>query len=281
MKTHITTNVINEKEKINILLISGVHGNELTSIKALSLFSKNNNFKYRSIKTITCIHGINIEGIRKCVRDIPKDDNNDLNRMFKDEFNPFEILKSHIEKNDIIIDVHSSYNLNECVLIDIDENASSIIRFCNKIGIPYCCRYSSNSTIKKYAFSQNKIGITLELNGMNNIDYQSAFEYGSRYIYNILSKIDLLIKFKQTLDQVNIKPYVSQICNHEGIFEQNYINGDLIKENQTFGQIYDLDGSVVEDCLTTSSGRFLGGGNKGGYVKVGDEIGIIQPEIKY
>ena len=85
----------------------------------------------------------------------------------------------------------------------------------------------------------------------------------------------------QTLDQVNIKPYVSQICNHEGIFEQNYINGDLIKENQTFGQIYDLDGSVVEDCLTTSSGRFLGGGNKGGYVKVGDEIGIIQPEIKY
>ena len=166
-------------------------------------------------------------------------------------------------------------------IIDIDENASSIIRFCNKIGIPYCCRYSSNSTIKKYAFSQNKIGITLELNGMNNIDYQSAFEYGSRYIYNILSKIDLLIKFKQTLDQVNIKPYVSQICNHEGIFEQNYINGDLIKENQTFGQIYDLDGSVVEECLTTSSGRFLGGGNKGGYVKVGDEIGIIQPEIKY
>ena len=101
MKTHITTNVINEKEKINILLISGVHGNELTSIKALSLFSKNNNFKYRSIKTITCIHGINIEGIRKCVRDIPKDDNNDLNRMFKDEFNPFEILKSHIEKNEL------------------------------------------------------------------------------------------------------------------------------------------------------------------------------------
>jgi predicted deacylase len=70
----------NKKGK-KILIISGVHGNELTPIYCSYLLSKQN-FDKKKFKRITIVSAINDNGVAKNTRDIPNMSTSDLNRMF-------------------------------------------------------------------------------------------------------------------------------------------------------------------------------------------------------
>ena len=78
---------IKGKGNKNILILTGIHGDELTPIYAGYLLSKYNWLESFAnyFHTLTILNAVNINGIKKNTREIPSDSTTDLNRMFKNE----------------------------------------------------------------------------------------------------------------------------------------------------------------------------------------------------
>ena len=189
----------------NILLIAGVHGDEITPIYALMLILKNINLLDLSkIKTLTIINGINESGIEKHTRNIVNNHTDDLNRSFNDpHIDSILELKTLIDENDVIIDIHSSPSCIEFALIDIDEFTMSLKEWCDISLVPTAYRYSTANTIKRYSLLNNKLALTLEINKLDIIDIESA--------KNVIIHINNLLI---TVDEINLiksDPNVNEI----------------------------------------------------------------------
>jgi len=234
-----------------ILIISGVHGNELTPIFCTYLLSKCNLNDY-DFKKITIISGINLKGIQNNTREIPSIETNDFNRMFDVEEDIKIIIDEYIKNNDIIIDVHSSPECLEFMLLNQNEYTNSYVNFCKNNNINYLIRYSTANTIKKYCIDLNKISFTLELNKMNYIDYNSA-ENGK----------DIILKIIKNCNNLNIQksepiyePYQELLTYRSGIFCKNNKCGYIITKDDEIGKVLDLITFEEYPIIFKKEGKF-------------------------
>jgi len=230
----------------NILILSGVHGNELTPIYCSYLLSKYDDIfffdkkyiKSKSFKKLTILSSINDDGIIKNTRDIPNNSTTDINRMFNSELkvNIQEELKTLINENDVIIDIHSSPHCTEFALINQDRKTNSYIDFLKNIDVNYAIRYSSANTIKKYCLDLNKIAFTIELNGMNKIDYDSAGK-GFELVCKIINNIR---KFEVVESEPKYDTLTELLTYRKGLFITELKPGDIIVPLQQIGYVLDL-----------------------------------------
>lgn len=281
-----TFKVSKNGEGKRVLLIAGMHGNERTPIQSLILFKTNHlqkliesyqKFNLSEISEITIINGINLYGIRDGIRDIANTktgaNTKDLNRKFVWEeyektFDPFSVLEKEVEKHDVVIDVHSSPGMmNHVMLLDYGETAFPYIKWCNDAKFQFAIRYSEERTLKRYAIEKGKIGVTLELNGMDFIDHVSA-RMGAQNIE------DLLMNFRQ---ETFTKKYSGILRTFVEL--QSPETGLLV-----FPHVLDYSGKVLCD-VTTSQTTFSGNGSllyvkdKGSFVKKGEIAFALQPEV--
>lgn len=233
----------NNKEGKNILIISGVHGDEITPIFCTKLLQEhlvdcNNNY---DVNNITIISAVNKNGIKNNTRDITKKQSNDLNRLFTldDDEDYVAILKTYIVENDVIIDIHSSPNCTEFVLINQDFYANSYVEFCIKNDIKYFIRYSSSDTIKKYCSNLNKLSFTLELNGINKANFHSMV-IGYDIVKTIISNInDLNIIKEEPKYNIGTEIYTlysglnEYFINKDDIIDV-FLDFNMVTDNETF-----------------------------------------------
>lgn len=237
---HKTTIKGKKKKGKNILILAGVHGNELTPVYCANLIATSNIDELKkSFKKLTILNAVNLEGIKNNTRDIPDDSTNDLNRSFKkdDNKNIIDQLKEYIDSHDVIIDLHSSPSCSEFVLLNQDEYTNSYADFCEKYGINYLIRYSANDTIKKYGLEKGKISFTFEMNKMDNVSIISA----SRAFTSIGQIIKNINKFEVSKSEPYYETYREFYTHHEGIFFPNKETGDVISHGQSLGKILLLD----------------------------------------
>ena len=227
----------NKKGK-KILVIGGVHGDELTPIYSVYLYQKYlKSNKKRDFKSLTIINSINKSGIENCTREMSNNNTSDLNRKLSHEnFSPTDKLKELIEKNDVIIDCHSSPKCCDFVLLNMDEYNNSYVKFCEKNNINYLNRYSNANTIKKYALDMDKISFTIELNKMNYVDIESA-KSGKDLISNIVENINSM-KYKKS--EPKYEPYTEFNHHKSGIFFPKHKLGEVISKGDKIGYILDL-----------------------------------------
>lgn len=181
---------------LNVLIIAGVHGNELTAMNVCNdlynHFSKCHNSLILNAN-LTVLNYVNEYGLKKCVREWASvENNNDLNRYHycEDDVvkNEREYLKKVILQNDIVIDIHSSPNISEFFLID--NNSCINLEYFKENGIPYVVRDFDGKTIKSFclgSFNTNQkkiLGFTFETNGMKEVNFES-----SKRSFNILRKV--------------------------------------------------------------------------------------------
>lgn len=263
----------NNKGK-NILIIAGVHGNELTSIYCAYLLSKYDytNFNF---KKITIVNSINKIGVIKNQREIPNTATSDLNRMFnlEDTIDIKEVLEKEIKEHDIIIDIHTSPKCDNFVLLNQDDNTNSYVDYCEKNNINYLIRYSSTNTIKKYCIDLDKISFTLELNMMDYIDFDSA-EKGKEIVLNIIKNNNFSIK----KEEPKYESYVELQTYKAGLFISEKICGDVITKNDIVGSILDLDTQEIYTVKCMFNGKYriicFGSAN---YVDANNSICFLQP----
>lgn len=263
----------NEKGK-NIIVLSGVHGNELTPIYSTYLLSKSD-FSLLDFNKLTIISSINRQGIIKNSRDIPNTTTNDINRMFTtEETIDFDDFVKILEENDVIIDVHSSPWCTEFLLINQDERANSYVEFCNKLNISYAIRFSSNNTIKKFCLDKNKISFTLELNGLNYIDKNSG-ENGENIITKIVKNIEM---FENKPSEPEFEVCSEFFTYKEGLFLPTKRCGENIEKNEILGYIINLETFEESKIIMNKSGKFkiicYGDTN---YIDSNNPICLLQP----
>jgi len=262
----------------NVLVIAGVHGDELTPIYAVSKMLEKNSFNgvLDHFSKITVINGLNISGLRNNSREIASNSTQDLNRMFSKEtpVECVEILKNNIEKNDVIIDIHSSPNCANFALIDIDEYTESIMNWCDDANIICAFRYSGADTIKRYCLDQGKLAVTIELNKMNVVDKDSAHDC-EKMVNNLIVKSS---DFKLKKSDFTIKEPLRELKTHkEGIIDNYKKNGEYISEGSVICEIFDFEMMKIGDIKAETSGYVICQPSND-YVKRGDTVFLIQPE---
>lgn len=249
-------NIIKIRGKNNkgkkILIISGVHGNELTPIYCTYLLSKCKLDKSK-FKKITIISSINKEGVSKNTREIPSNGTNDLNRMFDIEIpiNLKQELDNYIRKHDIIIDIHSSPKCNEFMLLNVNNYTNSYVDFCEKYDISYLVRYSSANTIKKYCMDLGKVSFTLELNQMDYIDYKSA-EKGLDIISKVIINSNCINITKSK--PVN-KPYVEVKTYKSGLVISSKKCGDIVSQGDWIATVMNINNFDTYEIVSEFKGK--------------------------
>lgn len=161
----------------NVLLIAGVHGDEQNAIKVCNDVVKKNPWKLLILPESE-------EARKKNVRCI---DGYDWNRHAE------EIDLKNASDYNVIMDVHCSPNLQNCVVIDNNRYAANYIKFCNENDIPYAL-VDAKDTIKnsviKYNSLFNKYGsgiaaFTVELNGMGITD-KATYESNVKFLTTLV-----------------------------------------------------------------------------------------------
>lgn len=273
-----------------VLFIGGVHGDELTSI--YSLMRLNEELQnpdvlntLTSIKQITILNMVNMPGLENKCRDFyGPTQSNDLNRQFitddnYDMENVVKTLKREISKHNIIIDVHSSPNIFNCALIDIDETCGPMAKYFESLDIPYAARYCKNSTIKKYcmkdfhcSFDYEKIGMTIELNGLGQIDFTSASS-----AYNMLLKI--LQNPPQKLNKIryHISEMIYIKCADSGFVIMEPRPTSFVTKGEIIAKTINYDLKLKHEYLAPCDGYIIEYTN-GQYMLESESIFSIQPK---
>jgi predicted deacylase len=271
-----------------VLIITGLHGNELTPLYAGKLLKDmltEETVESLNLHSIKIIHGANPAGIVAGTREVANTATRDLNRD-SNKAN-WEVSGSHfrnlIDGADIIIDIHSSPNCDEFMLIDEDEQSRMFVNICSEIGCSYGLRYSSKETLKAYANEKpDKLGFTIELNGMNKIDVESA-KMGSRIVYNLIEKLssENITNFKKRwvkdkTDNINDNVMIEIPAIDSGIISVNYEMGDQVNKGDVLFYIFDLDYTNKKDVICPVDGRIIYRNGRD-FVTAGDEVYGIQP----
>ena len=176
----------------------------------------------------------------------------------------------------ILIDLHSSPNCSEFVLIDYNERARYYVDLCKATNVPFGVRYSNGNTIKKFVQDRGGIAITLELDRMEKINYGSAtsgIDIVKRLLNEIVNKD--FYEAKPTGD-----PIYQYYCYKSGLVEYVAKPGDFIEEGQTIANILNVrDGKVLESIISKFSARVLLVGRD--YASTADSIAVVQNESSW
>lgn len=246
-----------------LLLLSGLHGNEYTPLYALSLLRSGKflNSIAKHYQYITIVECFNDYGIKENLREFKG--NNDLNRIYaKDMY--VETLKSLMDEHTHIIDIHSSPNCNEMVVINQNEQANSYVEYCLQYNIQYVLwNEASKFSIKQHAIDNKRVSFTVECNGISLVDNKS--------VDKTLILLKRLLKKLHTIVIERRKPRYRAAYNvcasNEGVFTN-------IKNT---GYILDINTSEISKMKLNKHKDDIPCSIKVGYVKFGDVVAITQP----
>lgn len=237
-----------------ILVIAGVHGNELTPIVVVDhlrrIIEENKGVDNSNYSKFTILNVVNESGIKNRTRDFISGFTNDINRKFADNMDiDIECIRKYINDADIVIDIHSSPSCTPFFLINQDMYANSYVEFMEYNNLPYLLRYSNASTIKKYALEIGKKAFTLELNRIGVVNISEVDES-----INLLCKsLNLMRYLFVTKETPKYEPYKEVFTHHTGVmlYNKNDMLGKEFEGNEdtvviTVLKIEDMSFEVIK-----------------------------------
>lgn len=247
---------------LNVLVISGVHGNETHAVKVVHEFFKETKYlELGFINKITFIFNLNEYGLVSDTRDnnYNPEISKNCNRLFPTKYETSKEIKEYIENLttnfDLVLDVHNSPYCIPCVLIDYDQNTYRLLEVLKGVKLTPLVRATQIGTLKKYF---NKFGraYTIELPEMG---VRGNIEQSKQLIEQFIKVITINIA-KNNYCEV---PRLQDILSHSlythtdhGIISYNrkenitgkYKKGELICE------VHSLESDYVEEVLAPYNG---------------------------
>ena len=195
MKKHLYHNISSFGQTgVKILILAGVHGNELGTIllaNDINEWATPKNLLEHDIAILDIWTHVNISGTRNKTRDyVQNDPGMDLNRGYSiDRPSADDIRKEIIDlisKNDydIVIDMHCSHNIAPTFLIDADQDyAPEICKWCTEHHFNCMVRECHNDTIKRFTSDCDIIGLTWEQPGMQDQLNYDSFDHQRKKLF--------------------------------------------------------------------------------------------------
>ena len=279
-----------------ILVISGTHGNETNAVQDVYDFK----LKMNSLgKDYIQFHQAwNVTGLNACTRNFQEENveiPDDLNRAFfdkkpADKEAAIKLIKDLVAGADIVLDVHNSDLLLNCVVINNDCYAKGYVDFCKENKIPYILLESTTNTIKKYAIQHSSVGFTVEIGDMNFSESNDGVAFLEKLV-NCLEEEDLA-QFRIASDPYNTLQVAQDIISHSrGLLRVRDSSGKHIKPKRSEVLRHYLKGDVifdvldpVEDCIvetiTAPCSCYLMDLVDSYWTDIGNPIGTIQPDLE-
>ena len=187
---------------IDVLIIGGVHGDEYSSSVVVYGLMKELE-KYSDKISIRYIPNANRSGGLKRKRECEDDKTNDLNRHTFDECaNMRSVIKSLIEKSNLVIDVHNSPNCSNIFLGHTNVDYSSEFNLLKMKGLENKLVLLESAAISnaRYAKSLGKLAFTYEFKGMDLLT--ELQEYINEAISDISKLVESYIELSGDVDYI-------------------------------------------------------------------------------
>ena len=257
---------------LNILIISGVHGNETHAVATVyDLYKTIDLSKIADkVETITYIFNLNEYGLEQDTRDnnYTKEETKNCNRLFSNEYATPQEIKEYIEglpiNYDLVLDVHNSPSCVPCVLVDYDENTWRLLSNLHGAELIPLVRCTQIGTIKRYFNRLGWSAYTVELPNMGvNGDIKESSRLLSQFIETVSDNMfnnksvnvevnqDIIIQNLYTRTSNGVIRYARK--NILGEYKKDEIICDVYNMNEDFietikapydGILYDVDENI-------------------------------------
>lgn len=233
---------------MNILILSGTHGNELSAVevglKLKNMYKGNDDITDNITDNITVIPFLNENGLINNTRECNDVISSDLNRAFKHSIsykNTIDYIKELVDQNDLIIDIHNSVRCSNFCLVDEGHNAQLIIDTLSYAGVEHAVRFSTGGTIKEYCNSIGKIGITYEFSGMSTLNTSAVSAKAFNDIIKIVRAFQNDLKIDSKKQQLE-----SMYCLSTGFVNFVCDINHVAKPGALIFEIIDSNSEVIE-----------------------------------
>jgi len=224
----------------NILIISGVHGDEKTPLAVTDRINKSIQEFSKNYKDLCVLHAVNKPSLKANSR---YDGDFDLNRAFDGSVDDHPLvseIKKEINIADIIIDIHSSKSCMELLAVDNTEYGKCFCDFGDQLDIPCVVHEGNEATIKRYCLSIGKPCFTVEVNRLGEVDEESA-----RKGYDMVNKMVENINVLDFQPSQDIPSLTKSLLTKEDCVILPLVNtGDVIEPNQKIAIRIDQSGNM-------------------------------------
>lgn len=271
---------------LNILIVSGVHGNESHAVKAVyGLYNRINDEILKdvdiiknNISKIKFIFNLNEYGLcnEERINQYSKEETKDINRLFPREFNTLDDIKALLHgEYQIVIDVHNSPSCIPCVLIDYDKYTNKNLTCVEGAELVPLVRHTNIGTIKKHFNGDITRAFTVELPSMG---VAGDFVYSTRLLGDFLCTVISNINKPEKQYEVELPIDLYTTVEQGIIYYMNtnpllkYSKGDII------AKVDDINTGEREDIIAPFDG-ILYDINETVYVSNLNSIGMFGKEI--
>lgn len=287
-RSSITIPIIVERAKLDgptILLMGGVHGDEINGVAIVRDIIRNN-YNIPNRGTIICIPILNVFGYLNLSRYFP--DGRDLNRMFPGSSKgslasqfAYKFSEEIAPLVDYVIDFHTggadreNYPNVRCVV-----NEEKEFELAKVFGAPFIVhsdylQHSIRSTIKK----MGKTMLLFEGGKSNSLD-QNVINYGVEGALNVMKFLKIRsgrIHKKNKSVVINKSKWIR--APHSGMFQFYVKNGTQVAKKTIIGKILDPYGDF-EKRITAPFDCYIYGINTAPLVHRGDALFHVSIEVE-
>lgn len=270
-----------------ILILSGVHGDEINSIEVVSQLLQEECFSHLKRGNVIAIPLLNVFGFNNFSRDVP--DGKDVNRSFPGSSAgslaarvAATLTKKILLHIDLAVDLHtggsSRFNFPQARYHSKESPAFEMAKVFNT---PYVINQTVISkSFRKLARDLQIPAIVYEAGESVRLD-GSSIHYGKRGIKRLLSHLGM-IDFEDT-EKVNttfIEKTSWQRATQSGIFIWSKSSGDFVRKGDSLGIIKDPYGNKSAIVQSSYTG-FIIGHNNASVVNQGDALFHIGIEFEH
>ncbi|MEZ4911757.1 MAG: succinylglutamate desuccinylase/aspartoacylase family protein [Saprospiraceae bacterium] len=262
-----------------ILLLAGIHGNEINGIETLRRVIEDKLYLKLSKGSLIIIPLLNVYGFINYSRDVL--DGKDVNRSFPGHINGSLasriariITKFILPEVDVAIDFHTGgearYNYPQ---IRYNKNDQKALLLAQAAEVPFIIEQPLiNHSFRKAAFDMHVPAIVFE--GGESIRLSGkAIETGYQSIINILSKMEMMDR-DMTLPRnstILVKKTSWVRAAHAGLFIWKKQSGEFVKKGEILGHIKDPYGTFSYEVHANQNGYIIGH-NNASVVYLGDAL---------
>lgn len=252
----------------SILILGGVHGNEINGVEIVRRSIEENIFNNIVRGTVIVIPLLNVYGFINFSRDVA--DGKDVNRSFPGNINGSLasrvariITKKILPHVDIALDFHTGgdarYNYPQVRYNKLDPNAVFLARI---MGLKYMIEQPMIANSFRKACHEVKIPAVVYEGGESIRLDKLSIESGIIAIKNVLSAVRIADFSPQIVPETWIIHRETWIrSTTPGIFIWTKKSGDFVKKGELLGHIKDAYGTKSTDVISTFEGHIIGHNN--------------------
>lgn len=260
-----------------LLLLAGMHGDEINSIEILRRAMTNKLFEGLKRGAVIAVPLLNVVGFINFSRDVP--DGKDVNRSFPGSSRgslasrvAHLVSRELLPSADLIIDLHtggaSKYNYPQ---IRYTERSEASIELAGIFGAPFMIHKPLvPKSLRKTAIEMGKIAVVFEGGEAERYDPFSIHE-GLAGIRRVLCHAGMSTLEEPVREVINIRKTTWIRAQAAGLFLWAHASGDQVRKGQKLGDIHDPQGQQFHPVLAPRAGYIIGH-NNAAVVSSGDAL---------